>query len=124
MRLCPLIAVMSLLAFAGLVKLSGNDLFARLGQLAIWSFGLTDTSLFFAAASLASAKTGDTPQRALGFDSGHHGSADCDCQADLLSLAFGLLMRWRKNLYSLIFFHFLAYMAFSAIIGGVLARWH
>jgi CubicO group peptidase (beta-lactamase class C family) len=51
-RLWPLIAVMSLLAF--LVILSGSDAIARLGNLTIWSFGLTITSLFFAAASLAS----------------------------------------------------------------------
>jgi membrane protease YdiL (CAAX protease family) len=42
----------------------------------------------------------------------------------ILSLAFGLLMRWRKNLYPLIFFHFLANIAWGAIIGAVLARWH
>jgi len=42
----------------------------------------------------------------------------------ILSLAFGLLMRWRKNLYPLIFFHFLANIAWGAIIGAVFARWH
>ncbi len=41
----------------------------------------------------------------------------------LLSVAFGLLMRWRKNLYPLILFHFLANIAWGAIIGAVLARW-
>ena len=53
-RLWPLIAVLSLLAFIGLVILSGSDAIARLGNLTIWSFGLTVTSLFFATASLAS----------------------------------------------------------------------
>ena len=53
-RLWPLIAVLSLLSFIGLVILSGSDAIARLGNLTIWSFGLTVTSLFFATASLAS----------------------------------------------------------------------
>jgi hypothetical protein len=55
MRLWPLIAVLSLLAFVGLVILSGNDGIAHLGNLTIWSFGIFLTSLIFAAASLASA---------------------------------------------------------------------
>ena len=54
-RLWPLIAVLSLLAFVGLVILSGNDAIARLGNLTIYSFGLTVTTLFFAVASLAAA---------------------------------------------------------------------
>ena len=55
MRLWPLIAVLSLLAFVGLIILSGSDGIARLGNLTIYSFGLTVTTLLFAAASLASA---------------------------------------------------------------------
>jgi len=55
MRLWPLIAVLSLLAFVGLSIDSNNDIFARLGNMTIWSFGLFLTSLVFAAASLASA---------------------------------------------------------------------
>jgi CubicO group peptidase (beta-lactamase class C family) len=55
MRLWPLIAVLSLLAFVGLLTLAGNDAIVRLGNLTIWSFGLFLLSLIFAAASLASA---------------------------------------------------------------------
>jgi hypothetical protein len=55
MRLWPLIAVLSLLAFVGLVILSGSDGIARLGHMTIWSFGICLTTLIFAAASLASA---------------------------------------------------------------------
>lgn len=40
------------------------------------------------------------------------------------SLAFGLLMRWRKNLYPLILFHLLANIVWGGIIGAVLDRWH
>jgi hypothetical protein len=57
MRLWPLIAVLSLLAFVGLLVLSGNDAIARLGNLTFYSFGLTITTLLFAAASLAGAVT-------------------------------------------------------------------
>jgi hypothetical protein len=55
MRLWPLIAVLSLLAFVGLFILAGNDMLTRLGNLTVWSFGLFLTTLIFAAASLASA---------------------------------------------------------------------
>jgi CubicO group peptidase (beta-lactamase class C family) len=55
MRLWPLVAVLSLLAFVVLVNLAGNDAIARLGRLTIWSFGLTLTTSIFALASLASA---------------------------------------------------------------------
>jgi CubicO group peptidase (beta-lactamase class C family) len=55
MRLWPLIAVLSLLAFVGLSIASNSDIFARLGNLTIWSFGLFLTTLIFAGASLASA---------------------------------------------------------------------
>ncbi|MGA2084909.1 MAG: serine hydrolase domain-containing protein [Terracidiphilus sp.] len=55
MRLWPLIAVLSLLAFVGLSIASSNDIFARLGHMTIWSFGIFLASLIFAAASLASA---------------------------------------------------------------------
>jgi len=54
MRLWPLIAVLSLLAFVGLSIASNSDVFARLGHMTIWSFGLFLTSLIFAGASLAS----------------------------------------------------------------------
>ncbi len=53
-RLWPLFAALSLLAFIGLFILSVSDEIARLGNLTFWSFGLTVTSLFFATASLAS----------------------------------------------------------------------
>jgi CubicO group peptidase (beta-lactamase class C family) len=55
MRLWPLIAVLSLMAFVGLVILSGSDGIARLGNLTFYSFGIFLTTLIFAAASLASA---------------------------------------------------------------------
>jgi hypothetical protein len=55
MRLCPLIAVLSLLAFIALYIFSNSDGIALLGNLTIWSFGIFLTSLSFAAASLASA---------------------------------------------------------------------
>jgi CubicO group peptidase (beta-lactamase class C family) len=55
MRLWPLIAVLSLLAFVACAIAAGNDAIARLGSLTVWSFGLTVTTLIFALASLASA---------------------------------------------------------------------
>jgi hypothetical protein len=55
MRLWPLIAVLSLLAFVGLSIASNSDVFARLGHMTIWSFGILLASLVFAGASLASA---------------------------------------------------------------------
>jgi hypothetical protein len=55
MRLWPLIAVLSILAFFALYIFAGNYGFASLGTLTIWSFGLFLTTLIFAAASLASA---------------------------------------------------------------------
>ena len=55
MRLWPLIAVLSLLAFVGLVIVSGSDAIERLGNLTIWSFGLTLTTSIFGLASVASA---------------------------------------------------------------------
>jgi cell division protein FtsW (lipid II flippase) len=57
MRLWPLIAVLSLLAVVGLLVLTGSDAIARLGNLTFYSFGLTVTTLLFAAASLAGAVT-------------------------------------------------------------------
>jgi CubicO group peptidase (beta-lactamase class C family) len=55
MRLWPLIAAFSLLAFALLLTLSVSDMITRLGNLTVWSFGLFLTSLLFGLASLASA---------------------------------------------------------------------
>jgi CubicO group peptidase (beta-lactamase class C family) len=55
MRLWPLIAVLSILAFFTLYIFAGNYGFASLGTLTIWSFSLFLTTLIFAAASLASA---------------------------------------------------------------------
>jgi hypothetical protein len=53
MRLWPLIAVLSLLAF--LLILTNSNETARVGNLTVWSFGLTVTSLLFSAASVAGA---------------------------------------------------------------------
>jgi CubicO group peptidase (beta-lactamase class C family) len=55
MRLWPLIAVLSLLAFVAIVALASDDLIARLGNLTVWSFGLFLTTLSFGVASVASA---------------------------------------------------------------------
>ena len=55
MRVWPLVAVSSLLAFSLLVMIAGNDdIISRLGRLTIWSAGLFMTSIVFAVASLAS----------------------------------------------------------------------
>jgi len=54
MRLWPLVAVLSLLAFVGCAILAGSDAIPRLGNLTIWSFGLTVTTSIFGIASLAS----------------------------------------------------------------------
>jgi uncharacterized membrane protein len=55
MRLWPLIAVLSLVAFVALFMVSGNDAIQRLGHLTIYSFGLFATTALFALASVASA---------------------------------------------------------------------
>jgi hypothetical protein len=54
MRLWPLIAVLSLVAFVALFMVSGNDAIQRLGHLTIYSFGLFATTALFALASVAS----------------------------------------------------------------------
>jgi CubicO group peptidase (beta-lactamase class C family) len=54
MRLWPLIAVLSLLAFVGLFTASSSDVIARLGNLTVWSFGLFLTTLLYGVACLAS----------------------------------------------------------------------
>jgi CubicO group peptidase (beta-lactamase class C family) len=54
-RLRPLVAVLSLLAFVALFMMSSNDLISRLGQITVWSVGLFLTSSIFALASIASA---------------------------------------------------------------------
>jgi CubicO group peptidase (beta-lactamase class C family) len=55
MRLWPLIAVLSLLAFVGCFMLSSTDAIARLGNLTVWSFGIFLTTLLYGFACLASA---------------------------------------------------------------------
>jgi CubicO group peptidase (beta-lactamase class C family) len=55
MRLWPLIAVLSLVAFVALFMVSGNDAIQRLGHLTVYSFGLFATTALFALASVASA---------------------------------------------------------------------
>lgn len=54
MRLWPLIAVLSLIAFVGIFILSANDLIERMGSLTAWSFTLFAVSWVFAIAVLAS----------------------------------------------------------------------
>jgi len=54
MRLWPLIAVLSLIAFVVIFILSSDDLIQRMGNLTPWSFGLFAMTLVFAIAVLAS----------------------------------------------------------------------
>jgi CubicO group peptidase (beta-lactamase class C family) len=54
MRLRPLLAVLSLLAFVGIFIASSNDLLTRLGNVTVYSVGLFLTSLLFALFSLLS----------------------------------------------------------------------
>ncbi|MDR3771877.1 MAG: hypothetical protein P4L26_00940, partial [Terracidiphilus sp.] len=54
MRLWPLIAVLSLLAFVGFFIASLSDMITRLGSMTVYSLGLFLTTLIFAAACLAS----------------------------------------------------------------------
>ena len=54
MRVWPLIAVLSLIAFVVMFILSTDDLIERMGNLTPWSFGLYAMSLVFAIAVLAS----------------------------------------------------------------------
>lgn len=55
MRLWPLIAVLSLLAFVGFFMAANDDVIARLGNLTICSVGLFLSTVLFAVASVASA---------------------------------------------------------------------
>ena len=55
MRLWPLIAVLSLVAFVVINIMAASDAITRMGNLTVWSFCLFLTSLFFGLASLASA---------------------------------------------------------------------
>jgi CubicO group peptidase (beta-lactamase class C family) len=54
MRLWPLIAVLSLIAFVVCVATTGDDAIARLGHLTPWSFGIFLTTLLYGLATLAS----------------------------------------------------------------------
>jgi len=54
MRVWPLIAVLSLIAFVVIFILSTDDLIERMGNLTPWSFGLFAMTLVFAIAVLAS----------------------------------------------------------------------
>jgi CubicO group peptidase (beta-lactamase class C family) len=54
MRVWPLIAVLSLIAFVVIFILSSDDLIERMGNLTMWSFGLFAMTLVFAIAVLAS----------------------------------------------------------------------
>ncbi|HET9409021.1 MAG TPA: serine hydrolase domain-containing protein [Candidatus Sulfotelmatobacter sp.] len=54
MRLWPLIAVLSLIAFVVIFMLSSDDLIERMGNLTLWSFALFAMTLVFASAVLAS----------------------------------------------------------------------
>jgi len=55
MRLWPLLAVFSLVAFVGIFMVCSNDLIERMGALTGWSFALCITTIAFALASVASA---------------------------------------------------------------------
>jgi hypothetical protein len=54
-RLWPLLAVLSLVAFAVCLILSSSDMIIQLGSLTVWSFGLFLSTILFAVSSLASA---------------------------------------------------------------------
>jgi CubicO group peptidase (beta-lactamase class C family)/uncharacterized membrane protein YozB (DUF420 family) len=54
MRLWPLLAVLCLIAFFVLFIAAQGDAIARLGNLTVWSLGITVTTLLFAAATMAS----------------------------------------------------------------------
>jgi len=55
LRIWPLVAVLSLIAFVGILILSGNDLIERLGNLTGWSAVVFLTTVVFGIASLGSA---------------------------------------------------------------------
>jgi len=57
MRIWPLIAMLSLVAFIAIFIISANDIIGRLGAVSLWSLGIFVTSLAFAGASLLSAIT-------------------------------------------------------------------
>jgi len=54
MRLWPLLAMLSLLAFVGIFILCASDIITRLGDVTFWSLAIFTTTLLFAAASLIS----------------------------------------------------------------------
>jgi len=55
MRIWPLLALLSLIAFVGVFTLCSADAIGRLGNVTLWSLAIFATSLAFAAASLISA---------------------------------------------------------------------
>jgi len=55
MRIWPLLAVLSLVAFVGIIILSGDDLIERLGNLTVWSAALFLASIAYAFATVRSA---------------------------------------------------------------------
>ncbi len=55
MRIWPMVAVLCLAAFVGIIILCSDDLVVRLGNLTGWSFSLFLTTLAYAVASVASA---------------------------------------------------------------------
>ena len=55
MRIWPVVAVLSLVAFVVIFILSSADLITRLGNLTIWSAGLCATTILFALAAVESA---------------------------------------------------------------------
>jgi len=57
MRLWPLLAMLSLLAFAGIFILCAGDIISRLGNVTFWSLAIFTATLLFAAASLVAAWT-------------------------------------------------------------------
>jgi CubicO group peptidase (beta-lactamase class C family) len=54
MRLCPLAAVASLVAFCGIFVLSSSDVLTRLGTVSVWSVALMLTTVLFAVTVLMS----------------------------------------------------------------------
>ena len=54
MRLWPLVAVLSLIVMVAVVVVSSDDFIGRMGNLTVWSFTVSCTTLLFAIASVAS----------------------------------------------------------------------
>jgi hypothetical protein len=57
MRLCPLVAVASLMAFVAIFILCSSDAITRLGNVSVWSVALMLTTVLFAVTTLMSSRS-------------------------------------------------------------------